>query len=361
MAFVDMVTELTGVIPKMPYDYAATLVNRSYRDIRRKNLWSFQLFEASWVSPATLNAGTVSCNLGSTIVTFDATASAAILAATSLGPFPTPWIQRQFRVGISTIYNIWAVNFNTPTAIQFTLDRPYTDSSGAGQGYIIFQCYYPVPMKDFLTWITVRDIVNFNDLVLTKTRSEINFMDPQRTIFYLPTHCVGYQNDLNPASPTYGWFMYELWGQPQYELVYQLYGIRKGTDLVNDTDTLPGAIGEDCVMELAKYYAYQWAEGTKGDMPRNQGSDFKFLMGASLAEYKRLYREYRQQDREAVDNWYDIRRHHTWLSNVDGYYSSIGNVANPGSPWLVFILILASLIYNISRAVEPSLFNTALS
>ena len=42
-------------------------------------------------------------------------------------------------------------------------------------------------------------------------------------------------------------------------------------------------------------------------MPRNVGSDFKFLSGASMANYKRLYGEYRRQDRETVDNWYTVR------------------------------------------------------
>lgn len=353
MAFLDMVSELTGCLPRMSIDYARTIINRAYRDVRRKNLWSFQLAEANWVSPNLINAGFCFVTQGMNTVTFDAVASAAITAVALLpGAFPTNIIARQFRVGISTIYNIWQYAVDGNGIVTLTLDRPYTDVSsialgwnegGFNQGgwdagqtptpYSIFQCYYAAPVQDFLTWINVRDILNFNDLVTTLTRKEIDERDPQRTIFYLPTHVVGYQADMNPLSPTYTYPTFEMWGQPQYPLVYQLYYIRKGQPLVNDTDMLPPALGEDCVMALARAYAYEWGESTKGDVPRNAGADFKFLIGAAMAQYRRLYSEYRQQDRETVDNWFEIRRHRSWLSNTDGYYNSIGQTANPGAPW----------------------------
>ena len=328
-----MYNELTGVIPKLPINYAKTIVNRAWREIRRQNLWSFQLFDANWVSPAILNAGSATTTTGLNTVTFDATASTAITAINGYATFPTPLLQRQFRVGISTIYNIWGYAADNSGIVTLTLDRPYTDASGSGQAYSINQSYYPAPMQDFLMWISIRDITNFNDLVLTSTRKEIDRKDPQRTIFYLPTYCVYYQQNQNPTSPNYGVPMFELWGVPTYVLPYQLYGIRKGTELVNDNDTLPPAVGEDCVMAKARYYAYEWAEGNKGDMPRNVGSDYKFLMGAADAEFKNLWKQYRRQDRETVDNWYEIRRNHTWLANINGYYSAIGNTANPGAPW----------------------------
>ena len=333
MSFLTMYSELTGSISKLPTPYAKTLVNRAWKDIRRKSLWSFQLFEANWVSPAIINAGTVTTTQGSNEIVFDATASAAITAIALYSTFPTPLLQRQFRVGISTIYNIWAYSADANTGIvTLTLDRPYTDTGAADQAYSIFQCYYMAPYQDFLTWINVRDIINFNDLSLTTTRKEIDLRDPQRTIFYLPTHVVYYQQWQNPDY-NYGMPTFELWGVPQYQLVYQLYGIRKGTDLVADQDNLPPAVGEDCVMALARMYAYEWAEANKGDTPRMAGSDYRFLMGAAKAEFDRLWKDYRRQDRETVDNWYDVRRQRGWLSNSQGFYNAIGNTANPGAAW----------------------------
>lgn len=327
-----MYAELTGAIPKLPVNYAMTLVNRAWADIRRKNLWSFQLFEANWVSPGLINAGTVTATTGSNTVVFDVTASTAITAIALSGPFPTNILQRQFRIGIGTIYNIWAYS-ESGGIVTLTLDRPFADPGGAGQSYIILQCYYEAPMQDFLCWINVRDIINFNDLTLYSSRKQIDMMDPQRTIFYLPTYVVPYMQQQNPASPNYGIPMFELWGQPSYVLTYQLYGIRKGTPLVNDNDALPPSIGEDVVMALARSYAYEWAEANKSDMPRNAGSDFRFLMQAAMSEYSRLAKDYRRQDRETVDLWYDIRRRPTFFTNIYGYYNSINSSANPGAAW----------------------------
>ena len=327
MAYVDLYREISGVVPKLPIDAAKKFVQRAWADIRRKNIWSFLLGEANWTSPSITNDGTVTVQQGLNSVQFD---SAAIASLNAIGLFPSSITQRQFRVGIGTIYNIWAWD---PVGGIATLDRPYAEASGTNVGYAIFQCYYAAPVKDFKGWISIVDIINFNDLVTTMTRQTLNMRDPQRTMFYLPTHCVFYQQDQNPASATYRWPMYELWGQPQYSLTYQLYYFRHGVDFTSDTDALPPAVEDDCVIALAKNYAYEWAEANKADVPRNVGSDYKFLMQKVGADYDRLFREYRKQDRETVDNWISFRRPGWGWANLQGYYNSIGMTANPGAPW----------------------------
>lgn len=328
-----MYNEVTGCIPKLDPDFAKTLVNRAWADVRRRNLWSFQLFESNWISPALVNAGTVTTVQGTNTVTFDSVASSALLPLVTLGPFPTPLAQRQFRVSFqATIYNIWAIDITTPTAIVITLDRPYVEPGGTSS-YSIYQCYYPAPMKDWLTWMSVRDMTNYNDLRTLTTRGQIDARDPQRSLAYLPTDVAPYQLDMNPTSATKGFQLFELWGQPLYVLPYQLYGIRRGVALVDDADELPEAVGEDVVMEGAKIKAYEWAEANKGDMPRNSGSDYRFLIGNAKAEFERLIKSYRKDDRERVDNWYSVRRGTGWLPNAEGYFNAISGTANPGAPW----------------------------
>lgn len=331
MAFIDLYSEITGCVPKLDVDLAKKLVQRAFLDVQRYNLWSFQLFDANWTSPVVINGGTVTTTQGANTIVFDATASALILPIATVGPFPTPLTQRQFRIGIGTIYNIWAI-VNNGGIVTLTLDRPYAEASATASPYMIYQCYYPAPYRDQYAWINVRDMINYNDLDIWSTREKVNLQDPQRTIFYLPTKVVYYQTDQNPASPTYQWPLWELWGQPQYSLTYQLCGIRRLV-LVNDTDTLPASIGEDVVIEMSKVKAYEWAEANKGDMPRNAGSDFRFLIGDAKKEYERLMFAYRRNDRNLVDNFLNVRRHRNWLSNTDGYYNSIANSANPGAPW----------------------------
>jgi hypothetical protein len=323
-----MWNEVLGCVPKLPVDFAQTLVNRAWADIRRKHLWSFLLFDANWTSPAIINAGSAAVTQGSPSVTFNTAAQAAITAS---GSVPSAITARQFRVGAGTIYNIWAYNSGTGVA---TIDRAYQEPSAAAATYSIYQVYYPAPMQDFLTFMTVRDMTNWNDLVLTRSRAWADERDPQRTIYYIPTHTWFYTADQNPASSTYTWPLFELWGSPQQVLTWQLYGLRKGTALVNPADTLPPAVGEDCVIELSKSKAYEWAEANKGQYPEMQGPDYRFLMGRSAKEYDRLFREYRKQDRETVDNWRVTRRlSYSTLSMTYGTYNSIAGVASPGAAW----------------------------
>jgi hypothetical protein len=329
MSFASMTGEIKGCVPKLPPKFAATLVNRARADVYRKNLWSFLLFESNWTTPNMINAGTVAVTQGQNTITFDAAGSAALIAA--LFQPPSPLTQRQFRVGIGTVYNIWAVNVSTPSAVVLTLDRNYQEVSGTGLAYMIYQCYYPAPVKDWWCWLSIRDILNFNDLIYHETRAYGDFRDPQRTLFYIPTHVWPYTVDLNPASATNGYQLFELWSPPLYQLTYQLWGVRKGLPLVQPTDSLPMQVGEDCVLELAKNKAYEWAEANKRDA-RVIGSDFRFLMGKTQVEYDRLFREYRLQDRALVDNFATrIRRGWNWQF-LAGWYSSLAGRASPGLP-----------------------------
>ena len=346
-----MQAELVGMVSWLPPDYAKTCVLRSFSDICRKNLWSFLVFEGNWTSPAIVNAGQATTVQGQNAITLNAAASAAAIAI-AFGP-PSTIIQRQFRVGIGTIYNIWGINASNPNAVVLTLDRLYAEPSGTS-AYQIYQVYYPavaqqgldtVPVTDFREWIGIRDINNFNNLFTTKSRAWVNERDPQRTVYYLPTHAVPYQLDLNPASPTYKCLLFELWGQPSFVLTYQLAGIRRGDGiLVNPSDEIPPQLGEDCVMSLARYYAYQWGalnwQAAWGPRP-----NFEAMMqmevsndrrpGRPLGLWNRLFAEYRMQDRSAMDNFKTRLRRTLGSPALPSYTTIPGEfgVASPGAPW----------------------------
>lgn len=323
MSYGEMYNRLHGMVPKIPIDLCKTLINDAWRDVRRKNLWSFLLYEGNWITPLQLNGGYFACTQGSDTVVADATATAVLAAASLL--LPTPITQRQFRTGISTIYNIRAFD-GTST---LTLDRVYAEPDGS-KTWSIYQCYFPAPVLDHLTWIDVRDMVNFTSLFTKRhTRQSLDDTDPQRTFYRIPTDVIYYQQDQYASSPTYRFPLFELWGHPLFNLVYQLYGIRRGVDFASDTDTVPPAIGEDMILEQAKVYAYEWAEANKGDTPRNQGSDYKFLMGKATARYKELYTQYRKDDRETCNNFFSVRKISLY-SKIYSYYSTLSGTAYPG-------------------------------
>lgn len=326
MAFVDMYSELRGSVAKLPIVHAKTLINRAWRDIRESFLWSFNLFESSWASPALVTAGTVTVTQGSPTITFDATAIAALLASQTASPL-SPITVRQFRISIGGIYSLIAMDFGTGIA---QLDRIYGEASAAGSAYQVYQAYYTPPMQDFLGWISVRNPATFFSLNLSQTRRWIDARDPQRMAFGYPTHVVPFAIDARVGSATLGFPMFELWGQAIAPYTYQCYGIRRGVDLALPTDMLPIQIADDLVLAKAKSYAYAWAEANKDTLPRAVGPDYKFLIGQTLDEYKSLLKKYRRQDREFVDNYFAVRDP-SLTGLAWSHYSTLTSTAGTGA------------------------------
>jgi len=329
MPLADMQTELRGSVPKLPISFTKTLVNRAYKSIRLANLWSFNLFESSWITPPLVNTGTVTCTQGLAAIQFDANAVAALNAAQRLAPYSLI-TQRQFRVSVGGIYSI--IQYN-PTTGQATLDRIFGDPGGPGMAYTVYQLYYPAPFLDFRTFISVRNPQMFIDLDLTTTRAEVDAMDPQRSWYQFPTRVVPWGIDTRGAgtqyqSATYGYPLFELWGQPIQLFTYQCYGVRNGVDLSLPTDTLPIPIREETVIARAKDYAYEWAEANRDMSPRSTGPDFKFLRGATMAEYKELLKTDRMVDKDFVDNWITARAPGLAGRGV-GYYNTLAGFAGP--------------------------------
>lgn len=329
MSFISMQSELRGSVPKLPISYCSTLINRAYKSIRLANLWSFNLFESSWITPPLINTGTVTTTQGLATITFDATAVAAINAAFLLSTYSFI-TQRQFRIGVGGIYSIIAYNNVTGAA---TLDRIFGDPGGSGQSYSIYQLYYTAPFRDFRTWVSVRNPQMFIDLDLTTTRAEVDAMDPQRSWYQFPTRVVPFGLDLRGAgtinqSATYLYPMFELWGQPIQLFTYQCYGIRNGADLSAPSDTIQPQIREETVMARAKDYAYEWAEANKDMSPRSSGPDFKYLRGATMAEYTALLQKDRQVDKDVIDNWITARMPGL-AGRGNSYYNTISGYAGP--------------------------------
>ena len=336
MSFLSMRTELRGSVPKLPFAYSGTLINRAWRTVRERSLWSFLLFNGQWIAPPQYTGTSVTVSQGSNLAVLSAGDATALAAALTTQPYSLI-TQRQFRVASSGLYDIYNYQTNTPSAglTTLTLDRWYGEGSATSAAFQIYQCYYiPTvsnsPITDFKSWISVRDMADFRSLYTDRyTRRDLDMRDPQRTWYGIPTDVVPYANDANPSSATLGALRFELWGAPTFNLNYQLYGTRAGTDLVNPTDTLPVQIGEDCVLALARVYAYEWAEANKTLAPRQQGPDFKYLMGAAKAQYEMLLKLYRMADRERVDNFYSTFRLNDG-SDLFPFYNTQGDSANPG-------------------------------
>jgi hypothetical protein len=298
-----MLFELTGSVPGLDSQLAATLISEAWSDIRKLGGWSFQLFSSGFATAPLVSAGTVSIAYGTPIVTGDATAVASWLTASYPGNFLT---QRQFRTIGGTIYNIVAFDgVNT-----LTLDRNYTDrlpnllGLNPNLSYMIYQPYHVVPFKDWRRYLAVLDVTNVNWLRVKGERAKVDMADPQRQIFSNPLELVDKGTDLRFGTSTPGYYVRELYPHPTQMYTYSTWGERFGTDfnLVAMGDELPVPITESTVKAKARVRAYEWAESNKDPAnPRGAGADFRFLIGLAAQEYSASLKDCRKRDRDAID------------------------------------------------------------
>jgi hypothetical protein len=309
MALQDMIGDLQGSVPGMDAAQARTILNEAWADVRRLSGWSFQFGETGFTVPGQLSTGSVTLTFGSPVVTGNAAASAAWLTASQYGSLLS---QRQFRAGgvtgAGTMYDIVSVNVTVPSAVTLTLNRPFSDpltslvSPVTGQGYSIYQPYIVAPVQDFERWLALYDIGNSGWLMTRGDRRDVGRMDPQRQIFANPDRLLGLGQDERAGSATAGWQRYELWPGPQQQFLYQAWFLRFGSDLVNMGDTLPIGVPESLVKAKARARCYEQAEANKDPQnPRGAGADFRFLIGAALAQYERELKYARLRDKDKVN------------------------------------------------------------
>jgi hypothetical protein len=323
-----MWSEIRGSLPKLSINFAQTLVNRAWRQVRESNLWSFNLFESSWITPPLINSGSVTATTGSPTLVFDTVVAApAIIAAQIASPYSLI-TTRQFRVAVGGIYNIITIDPNFLTTGIMTLDRPFADVGGAGIAYQIYQLYYAAPMMDWRAWLSVRNPQMFINLDLVTTRADVDAMDPQRSWYQFPTRVVPFGRDQRPGSATLGYPLFELWGQPVSPFTYQCYGVRNGLPLALPTDTLPVPLDEELILVKAREYAYEWAEANKDMSPRSSGPDFRYLRESAEKEFSKMKVTYRRQDREFILNWF-VQRQNVLGGRGLGYYNTLAGFAGP--------------------------------
>ena len=97
MSFISMRTELRGSVPKLPFAYTATLINRAWQTVRTRNLWSFLLFNGQWIAPAQYTGTSCTTQIGSSTVTLSPADVTAINAALLTQPY-SAITSRQFRI-----------------------------------------------------------------------------------------------------------------------------------------------------------------------------------------------------------------------------------------------------------------------
>jgi hypothetical protein len=279
MNFLDFYSSLMGFIPELGPENAKRIVNRSWKDIRMFRPWSFLLVDTVITIPAVVNTGTALVTQYTNTVTMDVTASAAITGLNN--PILT---LRQFRRPVGPVYNIVSADFTAPAAVVLTLDRNYQEATDPTATYQIYQVYYPAPSSDFLRWVSVFNPINSYKLKLHMTRQEIDRRDPQRASQGLSYWIVQYKMNTLSGDPNVPFF--ELWPHMISQVGLQAFYQKRGTDLVDNTDTIPPQVRDDTLLTMAKYYACEWGEANKGRHQSLKESDWLALRRQLRVDWK---------------------------------------------------------------------------
>jgi hypothetical protein len=305
-----MARRLSLEVPGIADQHAVTLLGEALSFIQDGQLWSFQLKDGGWLTPGLLfpgglgvSVGTVTFTPYSNQVVGDATASAAWAAYGGSPPFGALQIRSPFY----SIYNIVSYTVNGSGFGVFTLDRNWMEPGGALQSYMIYQCYFAVPVADFKKFLSIRDTTSSYRMdYWSKSQADLALEDPQRTVFGDPTNVVPYQQDQRPGSPTLGYMLYELWPHPSSILPYSFDYMRRGPSLIAPSDTVPSPLTEEVVLWQAKIAAYLWKEAQKGEnIERGSGADYKFLSTGAEAKFKLALKPCKDKDRDMVDLYFN--------------------------------------------------------
>ena len=280
----DYYSELMGMIPRLDVFTAKKLVQRAWEDVQSTREWSWNVIETVILTPALVQAGTVSVTQYSATVTLSAAAQTAWIASENV-QFPV--IRRQFRTSSSgPIYNI----ISWDGASTVTLDRVYMDSTNATSQYQLYRCYISVPTT-FQRWMSVYDPANSYYLRDAMTKLELDQRDPTRSSSGDPKYIVPYKAHSDDTQ------LYELWPHPVTAKGLQAFYVRLHS-LSLDTDTLPPTIDPEVLTDRMYYRGYLWAEGHKGRFPELRLTNWAYMATAARrdAEEKLIRAKRRDED-----------------------------------------------------------------
>lgn len=289
MNFLQMSNKLKLYVASLPIEHAKDLVNQAWRDVLdSSSTWTFNRTDTVLITPALVSAGTAAIVQGTTTITLDAVARAALNAAPDLALIPAS--ERQFRIATATsIYNITAYNSGTGV---LTLDRIVVENSNPASTYQIFKSLYAPPSSDFLQWTTLIDVKFGFNLDVLHNRDEVDWRDPQRTFSNQPYWLAAYK------ARSDGLMLYEMWPYPTDYRIYPAAYQKRGVDFAAATDSPPPNIPSHLLLDRARFYAYEWAEANKGSIKELQATDWKLLKAQVNAQYQDTLKRVRRQDEE---------------------------------------------------------------
>lgn len=320
MALLNLVGELTGMLPGLPPQLARTYLNRGLTDIYDERLWSFLVTDGLVVCPTQITTGTAAIVQYTNTVTLDAAASAAVTPQLAGGAIPGI-ANLSIRFGATSpaagqVYNIINADAAVPAAIVLTLNRVVAEADNTAIGYQLYRPYVIPPSTDFLGWESWDDMQNA--VAMTKANGRLSYTsayfdarDPQRLAQGLAYFVGSYAGvhvtnavtgqlgpvDTAPAGTT----VYELWPHPTSGQQFYVRFHRRGQALVQPGESQPVGISDALILAKTLYaHAYPFAMANVANFPTFKGVSWATLIAAKRAEYKDLLLEAKRTDDETA-------------------------------------------------------------
>lgn len=180
------------------------------------------------------------------------------------------------------------------------------------QPYMLYQAYFPAPVKDFKRFFEIKDTMMSGILdYWTLSQRDLSLKDPQRVIFDLPAYAVFFDWDTRGEgtefeSATVGHPRYELWPHPLSTMPYTFSYLRSGPIWENPGDTLPRPLTEEMVKYKAREFLYAFKEAQKGEtVQRGSAANFQFLSEYAAAQYQACRDRVGKKDTDLVDLFFN--------------------------------------------------------
>ena len=310
--FLELHAELTGILPGLSPFLAEKYINRAWLEICDAKTWGFLRADVSIRCPVIVTAGAVSITQNLTTITFDAVASAALLA---LGTVPgLDALQVRFGAAGTTggIYNMRLVDSVTdPTAIAVTLDRIVVEPTNATSAYQVFRSYVVAP-DDFRRWESIIEpdnAIRMDRHRLRHTSSDFDIWDPQRQsqgLAYFLGHYLGNRildNTTQTVTPNAnaarGAPIYEFWPTPTNGQNFIARYQRRGLAFTQNVGELPEQVSDGLVLARALgFHAYSFAQANQAHFPAMKGVNWGQLRRDAVIEYIELLHTESQNDED---------------------------------------------------------------
>lgn len=144
-----------------------------------------------------------------------------------------------------------------------TLDRLYRETSDTDATAIVQRMYYQ-PEADMGRMDHITDnFVGYEFAFEIGPPDELDRIDPQRAAVGQPYRLFFHNFDPDTDKP-----VYEMWPAPQAERAYTVMYWERGSDFVEDDESLPVQIPEELLLIRARMLGYEWLMTATPDLKR---------------------------------------------------------------------------------------------